>query len=154
MKRFVWRLQRVLDVKTKQEQVKRIELFRLTEELAGKRSELLMRRRILQDVISGVAKTQSPTRVLAQEFCLRHAATNDEQIRRLRQEITDLETRQREKTVELLAIKRSKEGLERLRDEARERFLRECDRLEQKDLDDKTTSAFARREPAESQCET
>jgi flagellar export protein FliJ len=153
MKRFVWRLQRVLDVRTKQEQVKRIELFRLTEELADKRSELLMRQRILQDVISGVARTQSPTRVSAQEFCLRHAATNDEQIRRLRQEIAGLETRQREKTAELLTIRRSKEGLERLRAEARERFLRECDRLEQKDLDDKTTSAFARREPVEDRCE-
>jgi len=153
MKRFVWRLQRVLDVKTKQEQVKRIELFRLTEELADKRSELLMRQRILQDVISGVARTQSPTRVSAQEFCLRHAATNDEQIRRLRQEIAGLETRQREKTAELLSIRRSKEGLERLRAEARERFMRECDRLEQKDLDDKTISAFARREPAEDRCE-
>ena len=154
MKRFVWRLQRVLDVKTKQEQVKRIELFRLTEELAGKRSELLMRRRILQDVIRDVAKTGSPTRVSAQEFCLRHAATNDEQIRRLRGEIAELEARQKEKTVELLAIRRAREGLERLRAEARERFLRECDRLEQKDLDDKTTSAFARREPAENRCET
>jgi flagellar export protein FliJ len=153
MKRFVWRLQRVLDVKTKQEQVKRIELFRLTEELAGKRSELLMRRRILQDVISDVARTQSPTRMSAQEFCLRHAATNDEQIRRLRQEIAELEARQREKTAELLTIKRFKEGLERLRAEAHERFVRECDRLEQKDSDDKTTSAFARKQCAEDRCE-
>ena len=31
MKRFVWRLQKVLDVKTKQEEIKRIELFRLTD---------------------------------------------------------------------------------------------------------------------------
>jgi hypothetical protein len=31
MKRFAWRLQRVLDVKAKQEQLKRTELFRLAE---------------------------------------------------------------------------------------------------------------------------
>ena len=33
MKRFVWRLQRVLDVRAKQEQVKRTELYRRFQEL-------------------------------------------------------------------------------------------------------------------------
>ena len=56
MKRFAWRLQKVLDVKTKEEQLKRNELFRLTEQLAARRSELLMRQRILQDLMADMAR--------------------------------------------------------------------------------------------------
>src|SRR4030042_4188707 len=98
MKRFVWRLQRVLDVKTKQEQIKRIELFRLTETLAGKRSELRMRQRTMQDMLERIAQDASPRRLMAQEFFLRQAATNDEQMRRLRDQIAELGRRQKERT--------------------------------------------------------
>jgi hypothetical protein len=43
MKRFVWRLQRVLEIKKKEEQKTRAELFELTERLAQARGELLAR---------------------------------------------------------------------------------------------------------------
>jgi len=146
MKRFVWRLQRVLDVKAKQEEIRRIELFRLTEKLAGKQGELLMRQRVLQDILDGLSQDKSPGRLPAQEFFLRQAATSDEQIRRLKSEIAELEVRRKEKTADLLALRRSRESLERLRAEAREQFMREQEKLEQKELDDRSTVAFARKE--------
>lgn len=146
MKRFVWRLQRVLDVKLKQEEIKRIELFRLTEELAEKRGELLMCQQILQEIIDSIARDGSSQRLTTQEFFLKQAATNDERIRTIKGEIAGLEVRQKEKTAELLALRRSREGLERLRAQAREEFIREQDKLEQKELDDRSTAAFARKE--------
>jgi len=146
MKRFVWRLQKVLDIKEKQEEIKRIELFRLIETLASKQGELLMRQRILQDIIDGISQDKSPGRLTTQEFVLRQAATNDEQIRKLKSQIAELEARQKEKTAELLALRRSREGLERLRAEAREQFIREQEKLEQKEQDDRSTVAFARKE--------
>jgi len=146
MKRFVWRLQKVLDVKTKEEQLKRTELFRLTEHLATKRSELLIRQRILQDLMADIAKDTSPERLRAQELFLRQAQTDDAQIRLLREEIADLQTRQREKTAEVLAAKRFKEGLEKLRAQAREQFIKEQEKLEQKELEDRATVAFVRKE--------
>ncbi|OHB62446.1 MAG: hypothetical protein A2Y76_06920 [Planctomycetes bacterium RBG_13_60_9] len=148
MKRFVWRLQRVLDVKTKQEQIKRIELFRLTETLAGKRSELRMRQRTMQDMLERIAQDASPRRLMAQEFFLRQAATNDEQMRRLRDQIAELGRRQKQMTAELLTLRRFKEGLERLRTQARERFIYEQEKLEQKDMDERATMTFARAESA------
>jgi flagellar biosynthesis chaperone FliJ len=144
MKRFAWRLQKVLDVKTKEEQARQMELFRLTERLAEKRSELLMRQRVLQEILADIKKNQSSRRMGAQEFFLKHAATNDECIAALRSEIAELETRQKEKTAEVLAAKRFKEGLERLRAEAKEQFIREQEKLEQKEMDDRTTVVFAR----------
>jgi len=146
MTRFVWRLQKVLDVKGKQEEIKRIELFRLTERLAQKRTELLMCQRVLQDIMDSITRDKSPQRLTTQEFFLKQAATNDERIRGLKTEIAELETRQKEKTAELLAVRKSREGLERLRAEAREQFIREQEKLEQKELDDRSTVAFARKE--------
>ena len=146
MKRFLWRLQKVLDIKAKQEEIQRIELFRLTEKLTEKRSELLMCQRVLQDIMNGISQDRSSRRLTTQEFFLRQAATNDEQIRRLKSEIAELGARQRKKTAELLALRRSRETLERLRAEAREQFIREQEKLEQKELDERSTLAFARRE--------
>lgn len=144
MKRFEWRLQKVLDVKTKEEQFKRMELFRLTEVLAIKRGELLMRRRILQEIAAQIARDRSRGRLEAQEFFLRNADVDDQIIRALRAEIETLETQRTQKTAEVLAVKRFKEGLEKLRTEAKVRFIEEQERIEQKEMDDGTTIAFAR----------
>ena len=146
MKRFVWRLQKVLDIKTKEEQLKRMELFRVTETLAMKRSELLMRQRVLRELMAEITRDRSAGRLGTQEFFLNNANTDDQIIRRLIGEIRDLEVAQKEKTAEVLAAKRFKEGLEKLRAEAKTRFIEEQERLEQKELDDRTTVAFARNE--------
>lgn len=146
MKRFVWRLQRVLDIKTKEEQLKRMELFRLTENLAIKRSELLMRQRTLRELMAEIAEGPSAGRLGMQEFFLRNAGTDDQIIRRLQGEINDLEVQQKAKTAEVLTAKRFKEGLEKLRTEAKTRFIAEQEKLEQKEMDDRSTIAFARKE--------
>jgi len=146
MKRFVWRLQRVLDIKAKEEQLRRNELFRLTELLTAKRGELLMRRRILDDLLADIRNDRSPERLSSQAFFLERAAVDDERIRKLKEEIASLETRHKEKTAEVLAVRRFKEGLEKLRAQAKEDYVREQERLEQKELDDRTTVSFARRE--------
>lgn len=146
MKRFVWRLQKILDIKTKEEQLKRMELFRLTEAVAQKRTELLMRQRVLQEIMADITRAPSSNRLKAQEFFLRHAITNDRYIQKLRDEITDLELRQKAKIQEVLAAKRFKEGLEKLRAEAKERYVQEQERLEQRESDDRTTIAFVRDE--------
>ena len=106
MRRFAWRLQKVLDVKSRQEQLKRNELFQIAEQLAAKRGELLLRRRILQNLAAEIKGHESPARLNAQEFFLRHAAADDERIRRLREEIAALEVRHKEKTAEVLALRR------------------------------------------------
>ncbi len=146
MKRFVWRLQKVLDIKAKEEQLKRMELFRVTEALAMKRSELLMRQRMLREIMAEITRDHSTGRLGMQEFFLNNAGTDDQIIRKLNGEIHELEVQQKEKTAEVLAAKRFKEGLEKLRAEAKRRFIEEQERLEQKEMDDRTTVAFARKE--------
>ena len=142
MKRFVWRLQRVLDVKAKEEQRKRIELLKLTEKLAETQGELLIRKRILEDVIADITRKKPGERLGEQEFFLKYSATNDELIKKLENRVSKLESQQREKIIEVLRIRRFKEGLEKLRDEAKRQFIKEQEKLEQKELDERAGISF------------
>jgi len=143
MKRFVWRLQRVLEIKAKQEQIKRAELFALTERLAQTRSLLLTRQRILQEIISGIAETKPHKRLMCQELFLKYSAASDEQLKKLKKQVSEMESQQRKKIAELLKVRRFKEGLEKLRAEAKMRFISEQEKLEQKESDEGATIRFA-----------
>ena len=143
MKRFVWRLQQVLDIKAKEEQVKKTELFQLTEKVARKRGELLIRQKILKDVILSIAVKEPLTRLNEQQLFLKYSAASDEQIKKLQNEIRKLESQQKDKIAEVVKIRRFKEGLEKLRDEAKKRFIKEQEKIEQKELDEGATIRFA-----------
>ena len=145
MKRFTWRLHRVLEIKTKQEQKERAELLELTERLAERRGEMLMRRKMLKDVIDGLAAVDPKKRLGEQEFFLRHVATSDEQIRKLKGRIGELESQQKEKIAEVLKIRKFKRGLEKLRVEAKRQFIAEQEKLEQNELDEAAIVSFVRK---------
>lgn len=145
MKRFTWRLQRVLDIKTKEEQTKKAELLELTEKLAGTRGELLIQQRILQDIIDGLNDKKLRKRLGEQEFFLRHSAANDNQIKRLENKVSELESQQREKIAEVLKVRRFKQGLEKLRTETKMKFIKEQEKVEQKELDEGATISFVRK---------
>jgi flagellar export protein FliJ len=145
MRRFVWRLQRVLDIREKEEQKARADLFELAEKLAATRGELLMQQKMLEDIIHGLAGENPESRLDKQEFFLRHSVTSDERIKELKDKIHVLERQQREKVAEVLKIRRYKQGLEKLRAQAREEFIAEQERLEQKELDERAGVLFVRK---------
>ena len=145
MKRFVWRLQRVLDIRKKEEQKARAELLELTERLAQTRGELLMQQKMLEDIINGLTGENPKKRLVKQEFFLKFSAASNEQIKKLKDKVNELELQQRDKIVEVLKLRRFKEGLEKLRTEAKMRFIKEQEKLEQKQLDEGATVSFVRR---------
>ncbi len=145
MKKFVWRLQRVLDIKKKEEQAKRTELFQLTERLAQTRGKLLRQQQILREIIRNIAERRADERLSEQEFLLRHSTTNDDQIKRLKNELSVLESKQKQKIAEVLKIRQFKEGLEKLQATAKREFIKEQEKLEQKDLDEGATVTYARK---------
>ena len=144
MRRFVWRLQRVLDIRTKQEQIKTQELFALTEKLAQKRGEMFTQQRILRDILESIAREKPGERLSRQEFFLRNSAATDEQIRRLQKSIDELERKQKDMIAEVLKVRRAKEGLERLREQAKKKFIEAQEKIEQKQLDEMATVSFSR----------
>ncbi len=145
MKRFVWRLQRVLDIRIKEEQKARAELLKLTEKLAETQSELLAWRKMLEEIINGLNVENPKKRLSRQEFFLRYSAASDEKIKRLENRVKELESKQRDKIAEVLKLRRSKEGLEKLRTEAKMRFIREQEKQEQQQLDEGATVLFVRK---------
>jgi len=145
MKRFVWRLQRVLDIKKKEEQKTRAELLELTEKLAETRSELLVRKKMLESIIEGLAEGDPRRRLGDQEFFLKHSKTSTEQLRKLEDNLLRLESQQKKKISELLRVRKFKEGLEKLRVEAKTQFIKKQEKLEQKDLDERATISFVRK---------
>jgi flagellar export protein FliJ len=145
MKRFVWRLQRVLDIKKKEEQKTRAELFEVTERLAQARAELLAQQKILESIIEGLTEESPKKRLGDQELFLKYSAVTIEKIRELENNVSRLESQQREKIAEVLKVRRFKEGLEKLRAEAKMEFIRQQEKLEQKELDEGATISFVRR---------
>ena len=145
MKRFVWRLQRVLDIRKKEEQKARAELLELTEKLAEARGELLIKRKILEDIINDLGGENPDKRLGRQEFFLKYSAVSDECIKKLKSKVNKLESQQRNKIAEVLKLRRLKEGLERLRTEAKMQFIKEQEKLEQKELDEGAIVSFVRK---------
>ena len=145
MKRFVWRLRRVLDIRKKEEQKARAELLKLTEKLAETRGQLLAERKMLEDIINGLTGENPKKRLGRQEFFLRYSAASNENIKRLEKKVKELESQQKDKIAEVLKIRRIKEGMERLQAEAKRQFIKEQERLEQKQLDEGAIVSFVRK---------
>lgn len=144
MKRFVWRLERVLKIKTIEEQKKRAELFALTERLSQSRGELLTQEMILKEIISDIAGKSPQKRLVEQEFFLKCSAASDELIKKLKQKIKELELLHKKKIEEVMDARKFKEGLEKLREQAKKDYIREQEKLEQREMDEGTTVSFTR----------
>lgn len=134
----------MLDIRIKQEQVKTQELFALTEKLAQARGELLSQQRILQDIIESITREKTGERINKQEFFLRNSAVTDERIKQLEAAVKELESKQKVMIAEVLKIRRSKEGLERLREQAKKKYIEEQEKLEQKQLDEMAVTGWTR----------
>lgn len=128
----------------KEEQKVRSELFELTQRLAGVRGELLRQQEILEQIINSL-KISPERRLGDQEFFLIHSATNDRQIKKIKEMISELEIQQKAKIQEVMKVRKFKEGLERLRLEAKEQFMKEQSKHEQKELDEAAVVSFIRK---------
>lgn len=145
MKKFAWRLQRVLDIKRKEEQTKRAHLLAITEKLAQNRGGLQMQKILLKNLINDISQQDPKTRLSKQEFFLRCSDTNNKVIKKLENMISSLEKQQKEGIAEVIKIRRFKEGMEKMRDDAKSEFIKEQEKHEQKESDEIATVGFARK---------
>jgi flagellar biosynthesis chaperone FliJ len=70
---------------------------------------------------------------------LKYSATSNHQIKKLQNEINRLELQQKDKIVEVIKVRRFKDGLEKLKDDAKKRFIKQQEKIEQKELDEGVT---------------
>jgi hypothetical protein len=116
----------------------------LTEGLAQTRGELFSQQRVLRDILDSIAQEKPKERLSRQEFFLRNSAETDRRIKQLQKSIEELEAKQKEMIAEVLKIRRFKEGLERLREQAKKKFIEAEEKIEQNQLDEMATQSFTR----------
>ena len=76
---------------------------------------------------------------------MRYSAESDERIKKLEERVKELEFKQKEKIAEVMKLRKFKEGLEKLRTEAKIQFIKEQEKLEQRQLDEGATVSFVRK---------
>ncbi len=144
MAKFVWRLQRVLEVKKKQEQVVRMEVLHLTEQVAQLRCQLLMQKQSLKNMLETVAQTLPAERMDQQALVMNYAKGSQIRINAMEDQVQALSVQKQEKTSKLLVLKQTTEGLGRLRINAKQQFIKDENRKEQKIADELTLAKHAR----------
>jgi flagellar biosynthesis chaperone FliJ len=149
VQKFAWPLQRLLDVKTKQENAMRAELMALTEQSAALRSRIMMERIVFRGLLDEVSRTDPDRRIAAQAEFMQHVHVRDAQIKTLSAELEKAELKRQEKMQELLKLRKFRKGLERLRVRAVEEYHGLLNRHQQHEQDENTCTVYARQAAAQ-----
>jgi len=138
VKKFVWRLQRLLEVKQKQEQILRQELVALTERSVAIRGRIMVLKTRLRSQLAELKMLPENRRMDAQRLYLEYVPVRDAEIRRLQEQWDVLETQRQQKLEDLMGTRKFRKGLEQLRLQAQTEYNNEMNRQEQKSLDECT----------------
>lgn len=145
MRKFQWRLDRVLDVRHQQKQRVKFELIDLAGQLVRARADLLAQREILEQTARRVGGLSGTGRVHQQRLFLESSGQTDSAIAQLKSRIQELKEQQKHKRDEYRQLHSSCQAMEKLREKAKEQWLQEQNAAEQKQLDEAVTTAFARK---------
>ncbi len=143
MKRFRWPLQRLLEVTAHREQALRAQLLNLSQEIVGLRQIILARQAVLRSLLAELAKEELKERFSKQQLFMNYVQNDQKQIRRLEQQLKELRTLRKQTNAQFLQVRSSRKTLERLREQAKDRYLRDQLKLEQKQLDEVAHISFA-----------
>ncbi len=145
MKKFIWPLQRLLDIKEKQEDFARIELVTITEQIVIIRGQIMMQKTILRSVFGELNQLEPQQRPQQQRECMEYAHVIDAKIETLGQALEQAEQKRKKKIEEVVKLRKFRKGLERLRAKALVDYHEQINREEQKQLDENITTTFARK---------
>lgn len=138
-------MQRLFDLKVKQENVMRTELISITEQAVALRGRIMLRKAALRQMLAKLAKKDAKKRLKEQQLVLKYIHVTDKEIEELGLKLTELEKLRRDKIKQIMKIRKLRKGLEKLRADARAEFIKELEKFEQNELDDNSTITFARK---------
>jgi flagellar export protein FliJ len=145
MARFVWRLQRVLDIREKEEQVLRSELMTLSERMVVLRQEIMVIRARIHTALEELSYKEPSERLSWQQLFMKYSEYSEIEIDSLRSELSNVDKQRKDKMNEIIEKRQLIKALEKLRAKAKEEFLAESAHKEQKELDEYTSNKFGRR---------
>ena len=73
-----------------------------------------------------------------------NSTSSNEKIKKLEEKVHELELQQKQKITEVLKLRRAKEGMEKLKVQAKEQYIKEQEKIEQKELDEEANVLFVR----------
>ena len=136
MNNFKWRLDRILQIKGKDQQLKRAQAAEIADILARTRSILLDKQKKLETLINSINCQNPIDRFQNQEIFINSSQADDQAIQKLSNDIANLEQQHRQKTKEVIEAKAFVEMLAKLRQKAYEKFVIEQNKIEQNDMDE------------------
>ena len=145
MKKFIWPLQRLVDIKVKQEDFARIELVTITEQIVIIRGQIMMQKMVLRNLFSELNQLDPQQRTQRQRECMEYAHVTDAKIKTLHQNLEQAEQKRKNKIEEVVALRKLRKSLDQLRAKALIRYREEINQAEQKQLDESITTTFARK---------
>ena len=98
----------------------------------------------MEDLIRDLSGKDPRQRLVEQEFFLKNSAASNEKIKTLKEKTQELESQQKQKIAEVLKFRMARQGMEKLREEAKEQYIKEQEELEQKELDEEAGILFVR----------
>jgi len=144
MARFVWRLQRVLDIRQKEEQVLRSELMALSERMVVLRQEIMVIRARIHTALEKLSNKKTEERLSEQQLFMKYSEYSENEINSLRSKLSEVDKQRKEKMNEILKKRKEIKSLEKLRAKAKEEFLADAAHKEQNEFDEYANNKFGR----------
>ncbi len=144
MKRFAWKLQRVLDITAQREKALKGELFALARAIVQVREAVAARRAVLRTLLAELAERRLEERLAEQVIVLDTLEAAQGELRRLGDHLDELETERAATQERFLRTRSTRRALERRREQARAEHEREAGKREQQGFDEIAHVAFTR----------
>jgi flagellar biosynthesis chaperone FliJ len=144
MKRFQWPLQRVLDVTLQRERALRMDLFRLSQKIAGVHRKIFRRQAVLRETLGELAARNVGQRLPEQQVVMQCSPAERARLDRMRADLQDLQKLRSDTIDTFIKTRSSRRTLERLLEEASRQHTADMLREEQKQLDESSQVAFVR----------
>lgn len=99
----------------------------------------------MREMLRDLGRKKARERLAPQALFIRHAQFSEDQIKELERELAEIEKLRQQKISEILEIRKFRKGLEKLHAKAKTEFDEKQQKIEQNDLDDKTSTSYARK---------
>jgi flagellar export protein FliJ len=144
MKKHNWRLQRVLDVRIKQEEAKRAELLAVTHRLLLARQIVIAKQAMMRSILLDLSRKDAGTRMAEQPLVVKHMAFSEEELKKLKKQAEEIEIERKKKAEEMMEARRSRKAMEKLKEKSKTEYVKMVNMTEQKEMDELSGGRFVR----------
>lgn len=142
--KFRWNLDKVLDIRKKQEQLLKTELFEVTQKQVNMQQKIMLEEMEIRSAALRIKEMPPYQRMEMQRGFLSYSFGVKSRIDRLKDELKKIEKQRQEKLKENIIARKNRKALEKLRQTEFEKFVADQNKKELDMLDDITNTKTAR----------